>query len=272
MHRIGIILKNTFKILALGDVVGPRAVEYLSKNLWKVRKNHKIDMVIANGENASDPNGIDKTSARTLFDSGVDVITTGNHVFRKASVFSYLDDEESILRPLNFPKECPGHGDTIIKINGYKILVLNVMGASYLDVASSPFEAVERALQRNDGEYDFCVLDIHAEATGEKKAIAYNFADKIAVCYGTHTHVQTNDASILEGKCAYVTDLGMCGAIDSILGVKKEAVIYKLKTKMLSKFDFAEGEIEANGAIFEIDLNTFKPCGCELIKFKGEIQ
>ena len=272
MHRIGIILKNTFKILALGDVVGPRATEYLSSVLWRVRKNHKIDMVIANGENSSEPNGIDKTSARTLFDSGVDVITTGNHVFRKTSVFSYLDDEENILRPLNFPTECPGHGDTIIKINGYKILVLNVMGQSYLDVAYSPFEAVEKALQRNDGKYDFCVLDIHAEETGEKKAIAYNFADKIAVIFGTHTHVQTNDAQILEGKCAYITDLGMCGAEDSILGVKKEAVIYKLKTKMLSKFDFADGEIEANGAIFEIDLNTFKPIGCELIKFKGEVQ
>lgn len=271
-HRTGIILKNTFKILALGDVVGPRATEYLSRNLWKARKNYNIDMVIANGENSAEPNGIDKASAHTLFDSGVDVITTGNHVFRKASVFSYLDDEENILRPLNFPSECPGHGDTIIKINGYKILVLNVMGQAYLDVASSPFEAVERALQKNEGEYDFCVLDIHAEATGEKKAVAYNFADKIAVVFGTHTHVQTNDACILNNTCAYVTDLGMCGVQDSILGVKKEAVIYKLKTKMLSKFDFAEGEIEANGAIFEIDLNTFKPTGAELVKFKGEIQ
>ncbi len=271
-HRTGKILKNTFKILALGDIVGPRAVEYLSKNLWRVRKNHNIDMVIANGENSSEPNGIDKTSARALFDSGVDVITTGNHVFRKASVFSYLDDEESILRPLNFPSECPGHGDTIIKINGYKILVLNVMGQAYLDVAVSPFEAVEKSLQKNEGQYDFCVLDIHAEATGEKKAIAYNFSDKIAIAFGTHTHVQTNDACILNSTCAYVTDLGMCGPTDSILGVKKEAVIYKLKTKMLSKFDFADGEIECDGAIFEIDLNTFKPINCELIKFKGEVQ
>ncbi|MBQ3041320.1 MAG: YmdB family metallophosphoesterase [Clostridia bacterium] len=263
-------MKNTFKILALGDVCGPRATEYLSKNLWAQRKKYGADLVIVNGENSAEPNGIDKNSAKMLFEAGADVITTGNHVFRKTSVFSYLDDEENILRPLNFPSECPGHGETIIKINGYKILVLNVMGQAYLDVGESPFEAVEKALLRNKGEYDFCVLDIHAEATGEKKAIAYNFADKIAVAFGTHTHVQTNDAQILNGSCAYVTDLGMCGAEDSILGVKKEAVIYKLKTKMLSKFDFAEGEIEAQGAIFEIDLNTFKPTGCELIKFKGE--
>ena len=271
-HRIGLILKNTFRILALGDVCGPRASEYLEKNLWAVRKKYGINMVIVNGENCAEPNGIDKTSAKALFDSGADVITTGNHVFRKASVFSYLDDTESILRPLNFPSECPGHGDTIIKIDGYKILVLNVMGQAYLDVGESPFEAVEKALKRNEGLYDFCVLDIHAEATGEKKAIAYNFSDKIAVSFGTHTHVQTNDADILNGTCAYVTDLGMCGALDSILGVKKEAVIYKLKTKMLSKFDFAEGEIEAQGAIFDIETNNFKPVGCELIKFKGEIK
>ena len=265
-------MKNSIKILALGDVVGPRAVEYLERNLWRLRSRLGADFVIANGENSAEPNGIDKTSAKSLFDSGVDVITTGNHVFRKSSVFSYLDDEEYILRPLNFPNECPGHGDAIIKIDGIKILVLNVLGQAYMDVSDSPFSAIERALERNQGEYDFCVLDIHAEATGEKKAIAYNFADKIACAFGTHTHVQTNDAQILDGKCAYITDLGMCGARDSILGVKKEAVIFKLKTKMLSKFDFSEGEIELNGAVFELDRSTFRPISVEALKIKGDIK
>ena len=265
-------MKNSFKILAIGDVVGPRAVEYLSKNLWRLRSKLGADLVIANGENSAEPNGIDKLSAKAIFDSGVDVITTGNHVFRKSSVFSYLDDEEYILRPLNFPPECPGHGDTVIKIDGIRILVLNVLGQSYMDAGESPFTAIERALQRNEGEYDFCVLDIHAEATGEKKAIAYCFADEIACTFGTHTHVQTNDAQILDGKCAYITDLGMCGSVDSILGVKKEAVIFKLKTKMLSKFDFADGEIELNGAIFEFDRTTFKPLSAEILKIKGDIK
>lgn len=265
-------MKNSFKILAIGDIVGPRATEYLSKNLWRLRSRIGVDLVIANGENSAEPNGIDKQSARAIFDSGVDVITTGNHVFRKSSVFSYLDDEDYIIRPLNFPPECPGHGDTVIKIDGVRVLVLNVLGQSYMDASESPFASVERALERNDGEYDFCVLDIHAEATGEKKAIAYNFADKIACVFGTHTHVQTNDAQILNGTCAYLTDLGMCGASDSILGVKKEAVIFKLKTKMLSKFDFSEGEIELNGAVFEFDRSTFKPIGVEILKIKGDIK
>lgn len=263
----------SFRLLAIGDIVGPNAVEYIRKNLWTIRKKYKIDGVIANGENASEPNGIDRQSAEKLFASGVDVITTGNHVFRKNTVFRYLDDEDKILRPLNFPSSNPGHGDTIVNINGYRVLVMNVMGQVYFDnPPNCPFEAVEKSLNRYQGDYDFSVLDIHAEATGEKKAIAYCFANKISAVFGTHTHVQTNDAEILDGHCAYITDLGMCGATDSILGVKKEAVIYKMKTKMLSKFDFAEGIIEFNGAIFEIDTDTGKGIFCEAIKIKGDIK
>jgi metallophosphoesterase (TIGR00282 family) len=224
-------------------------------------------MVIANGENCAEPNGIDKPSAQALFECGVDVITTGNHVYRKSSVYSYLDDEEFILRPLNFPSRSPGHGECIIKINGYRVLCLNVLGSAYMDASGCPFEAIERALNRNAGAYDIAVLDIHAEATGEKLALAYDFSDRLSACFGTHTHIQTNDARIIKGRLGYVTDIGMVGARDSILGVKSESVIYRLKTKMLSRFDFAEGEIEANGAIFEIDTDTGRALSCQVIKF-----
>lgn len=264
-------MKN-LKILALGDVCGPRSVEYLKKSLWKIRKKHQIDFVVANGENASEPNGIDAQSAKALFDCGVDVITTGNHVWRKPTVFSYLDDTDCILRPLNFPSTNPGHGDVIADINGYRALVMNVLGQAYMDSSTSPFEAIQKCLARNEGKYDFAILDIHAEATGEKKAIAYDFADDLSIIFGTHTHVQTNDAQILKGKCGYITDLGMCGDNDSILGVKKEAVIFKMKTKMLSKFDFAtEGEIQCDGAIFEINTTSWHCENCQAIKFIGEI-
>lgn len=264
-------MKN-FKILALGDISGPRSVDYIKKSLWKYRKAHNIDFVVANGENSSEPNGIDKATASSLFDSGVDVITTGNHIWRKSNVFSYLDDEDNILRPLNYPSTNPGHGDTIIKINGVRILVMNVLGECYMESTLSPFEAVEKCLLKNTGAYDFAILDIHAESTGEKKALAYNFADDISVIFGTHTHVQTNDAQILNSKCGYITDLGMCGDNDSILGVKKDAVIYKMKTKMLSKFDFAtDGEIECSGAIFELSTNSWHCVKCQNIKFSGEI-
>ena len=260
-------MKN-LKILALGDIVGPRSVEYLKRCLWSIRKQNGIDFVVANGENASEPNGIDKETAETLFDCGVDVITTGNHIWRKPSIFTYLDDKAEILRPLNYPSANPGHGDTIIKINGYKCLVMNVLGQVYIDSSADPFDSVQKCLEKNRGKYDFAILDIHAEATGEKKALAYNFADSVSIIFGTHTHVQTNDAQILEGKCGYITDLGMCGDNDSILGVKKEAIIHKMKTKMMSKFDFAtNGKIECNGAIFEINTENWQCMSCHTIKF-----
>ena len=247
------------------------AVEYLSKNLWKIRKQHKIDFVIANGENSSEPNGIDKQSAVSLFECGVDVITTGNHVWRKSNVFSYLDDEERLLRPLNYPSTNPGHGDTVVSVNGYRVLVMNVLGEAYMDSSSSPFEAVEKCLTRNEGNYDFAILDIHAESTGEKKALAYYFSDRVSVIFGTHTHVQTSDGQVLDGRCAYITDLGMCGATDSILGVRKDAVIHRLRTKMLSKFDFATGDIKCDGAIFEVNTNTWQGISCQGVNFSGDI-
>jgi metallophosphoesterase (TIGR00282 family) len=261
---------NILKILAIGDVVGPNGVSYLKRNLWKIRGLYKIDAVIANGENSAEPNGIDKESATSLFESGVDVITTGNHVYRKSSAFKLLDDEDRIVRPLNYPSENPGKGDTVITVNGYKMLVLNVLGQAFMDATSCPFTAVEKALLANRGRYDFAVLDIHAEATGEKLALTSYFAESLAAALGTHTHVQTNDARVVNG-CACITDLGMCGAYDSILGCKKEPVIHKMKTKMLSKFDFADGETLFNGAIFEIDTDTGCAISCEAIKILGDL-
>ena len=256
-----------FKILAIGDICGPSGVEYLKSKLWALRRELGVDMVIANGENSAEPNGIDRSSASALFDSGVDVITTGNHVYRKSSVYSYLDDTEHILRPLNFPSSNPGHGDCIIKINGYRVLCLNAMGSAYMDTAACPFEAIEKCLSRNEGAYDFAIADIHAEATGEKAAIAYNFATRLSACFGTHTHIQTSDARVLEGGCGYITDLGMVGGRDSILGVKRENIIYKLKTKMLTRFEFDTENIEGSGAVFEIDENTGRCASCRAIRF-----
>lgn len=263
---------KAFRLLALGDIVGPRGAEYVAKTLWRIRKKYGVNAVAVNAENCAEPNGIDRESAELLLANGADVITTGNHVWRKSSIFSYLDDENRILRPLNYPDSNPGHGDCIIDADGVNILFMNVLGEAFMEACGSPFEAVERSLARNEGKYDFAVLDIHAEATGEKKAIAYSFADKVSVIYGTHTHVQTADAQIIDSSCGYITDLGMCGATDSILGVKKEAVIHKLRTKMMAKFDFAEGDIECQGAIFDINTDTWKAFNAKNIKYSGDIQ
>jgi metallophosphoesterase (TIGR00282 family) len=256
-----------FKILAIGDICGPSGLAYIRKNLWRVRKENKIDMVIANGENCAEPNGIDKESAEALFESGVDVITTGNHVYRKNSVLSYLDSCDEILRPLNFPSQNPGHGDCIIKINGYKVLCMNVMGSVYMDSSACPFESVERCLKRNDARFDFAVLDIHAEATGEKHAVAMCYDGRFSVIFGTHTHVPTADEQILPKGTGYITDIGMCGESGGILGMDTQCIVERMRTHLPNKYKAASGEPVAYGALFTVDEKSGKCTDVRRISF-----
>ena len=246
------------RILALGDIVGPSAVNELGIRLWAYRKENKIDFVTANGENASVGNGITPTDAKILLESGVDVITSGNHVWQKHELRSFLDDSKYIVRPMNYPSGSAGNGYTIVDCNGYRMLVMNVSGIIYMESLSCPFECVEKTLERESGNYDISLLDIHAEATSEKYAIARCFDGRIDCIFGTHTHVQTADEQILKGGTGYITDLGMCGPKESILGVKSDIIIKKLRTKMPQKFEFADGEIEFNGVIFDSDKRTIK--------------
>lgn len=241
------------RILALGDIVGPASVEGLKTRLWSYRKEEKIDLVIANGENASRGNGLEADVARQLLDYGVDVITGGNHIWQKNSLRSFLDSSPNIIRPMNYPGQSAGSGYTIADCNGYRALVMNVSGTVFMESLACPFEAVERCLRENEGRYDISFLDIHAEATGEKLAIARYFDGRITCIFGTHTHVPTADAQILSGGTGYITDLGMCGPKESILGVKSELIIEKMKNKMPVRFEFAEDGVEYNGAVFEVD-------------------
>ena len=245
------------RVLALGDMVSPRSVEGLKTKLWTYRKEEKIDFVIANGENASKGNGLEADAAMQLIDYGVDVITGGNHIWQKNSLRPFLDSSKNIIRPLNFPGQCAGQGYTTLDCNGFRILVINVSGTVYMESLACPFEAVEKCLNAQKGTYDLSFLDIHAEATGEKYALARYFDGKINGIFGTHTHVQTADEQILPGGTAYITDLGMCGPSDSILGVKSDIIIEKMRTKMPTRFEFGDGDIEYNGIIFEFDTSSF---------------
>lgn len=238
------------KLLCLGDVVGPVAVDRLCNSLWKYRKEHQIDFVMLNGENADAGNGITKATAERLLSAGVDVITGGNHMFKKREVYRYLDDEERILRPANYPAELPGKGDTILDVCGWSILVINVQGTVFMDALDCPFRTVERILDRNAGRYDLSLLDIHAEATSEKIALARYFDGRIDIIVGTHTHVPTADARILPKGSGFVTDLGMCGVTESALGVDTECIIQKLRYKIPVKFELAEGNVTFQGAEF----------------------
>lgn len=249
---IFLLSEKNMRILALGDVVGKAACEYLSKNLWNFRKEYNIDFAVVNGENSAEGNGISKQSAESLWSSGADVITTGNHIWKKNDIKGVLEDSENIIRPANYPNECPGNGYTVVDCNGYKILVMNVLGTVYTEPLACPFETVEKILQKTEGEYDISLLDIHAEATSEKIALGRYFDGKINAVFGTHTHVPTADEQIFEGGTGFVTDLGMCGGKRSVLGVKIEPIIKKLKNKMPSKFEFEQENIVCQGVVFDI--------------------
>ncbi len=242
------------KILAIGDIVGTRAIEYLRQNLWKLRDRMHIDFVIANGENATEIHGLSATDAQKILDCGVDLITMGNHTWSKRDLYPYLDNNpEKIIRPATFPGSSPGCGYTISDVCGYRMLCMNVQGVAFMEALSDPFDTVEYILAREDGEYDISFLDFHAEATSEKYAMARVFDGKINMIVGTHTHVPTADTQILPGGTAYVTDLGMTGPRNGILGTDTERVLRKTRQHLPSQFIVADGEIKADAVLFELN-------------------
>ena len=255
------------KILALGDVVGRRTIEYLRAKLWQKRSALGADFVVANGENVSEIHGITSDDAAALFDCGIDFITTGNHVFRAKSVEGLLESSHDIIRPANYPASCPGVGYSIKNVNGWRLLCMNVMGVVYLESLNSPFETVDRILEREKGNYDLSLLDIHAEATSEKLAIARYFDGRINIVFGTHTHVPTADEQILPHGSGYITDLGMCGPVDGILGTDADAVIHRFRTLMPTRFSVASGTVRAQGVIFDVDEGAKKVRSVRRVSF-----
>lgn len=242
------------KILAIGDIVGVRAVEYLKKNLWKKRDELRVDLVIANGENASDIHGISSSDAKALLDAGVDLITLGNHTWARRDIYDFLDSNpDKMIRPANFPGSCPGYGYVTVNVCGYNVLIMNAQGQAFMDQLDSPFDSIELILAREEGRYDLAILDFHAEATSEKYGIARYFDGKINIIFGTHTHVPTADLQLLPGGTAYVTDLGMTGPTNGILGTDTNAVLRRMREHMPSKFFPADGEIQAQAVLFETD-------------------
>ncbi|MBE6684107.1 MAG: YmdB family metallophosphoesterase [Ruminococcaceae bacterium] len=242
------------KILAIGDIVGVRAIEHLKQNLWGIRRKLGIDFVVANGENATEIHGLSASDAQKILDSGVDLITMGNHTWSKRDLYNFLDDNsDKIIRPANYPGNAPGCSYTTVDVGGYRLLCMNVQGVAFMDPLADPFEAVEYILAREEGEYDLSLLDFHAEATSEKYAMARVFDGKISMIFGTHTHVATADCQILPGGTAYVTDLGMTGPVNGILGTDSERVLRKMRMHMPSQFIVADGEIKSDAVIFETD-------------------
>ena len=239
-------------ILVIGDVVGSRGCEFLRNKLPALRQLKGIDLVIANGENSADGNGITPKSAGFLLDSGVDVITTGNHTFRRREVYDFLETSENIIRPANYPDSAPGKGICIVDMGRIKVAVLNLMGITYLENLYCPFDTLDKLLN-TAGLPKIRILDFHAEATGEKRALGYYADGKITALVGTHTHVPTADESLLPLGTGYISDAGMTGPIESALGVRPDLVIKKFREKLPVRFENAAGVCKMDCVLISAD-------------------
>ncbi len=239
-------------ILCIGDVVGENAVSYLQKKLWGFRKLKAVDFCVVNGENAAVV-GIEPNQAESLFAAGADVITLGNHAFQKKNILRYLDDRRNILRPANLSPLSPGMGWGEFDTPFGKVAVINLIGRCGMDFGpDNPFYEAERILAKLTAK--IVLVDFHAEATSEKAALAWHLDGRITALWGTHTHVQTSDGRILPKGTGFITDLGMTGPEQSILGVKPEQSVSRfLGSPIRTPYFQAEGPCKIEGALFDID-------------------
>ena len=246
------------RILAVGDLVGEPGVRKLKEILPKIKKEEKIDFVITNGENSAGGMGITEKNFRDILEAGTNVITMGNHTWGKKDIFKFIEDPQ-LLRPANYPKGVVGKGVGIYECKGKKIAVMNLIGRVDVNILSeNPFLIAKEMVQEIKDKVDIIIIDFHAEATAEKIAMARYLDGKITVLFGTHTHVQTADEQILPEGTAYITDIGMTGPKDSVIGMDIHASIKRFETTLPEKYKLAEGECIFNGVIFDIDDETNK--------------
>ncbi|MBM4030488.1 MAG: TIGR00282 family metallophosphoesterase [Planctomycetes bacterium] len=247
--------------LMIGDVIGRPGRHFLRENLRRIVAREGIDLVIANGENSSGGLGITKATAAELHASGVHVITTGDHVWRRRDVAAALAEDPRLLRPQNFPAGAPGAGMvTVTTAAGVPVRVISLLGRVFLEPIDCPFECVERILERSPGP-PATIVDFHAEATSEKGAMGWFLDGRVSAVLGTHTHVQTADERLLDNGTAFITDIGMTGACRSIIGRKVEQVIERLRTRLYVEMDVAAGAVMMCGVIVSVNPETGRAVG-----------
>jgi metallophosphoesterase (TIGR00282 family) len=244
----------TFTILFIGDIVGKAGRRAVDTFIPDVISHHNVNFVIANGENAAGGTGITPNIADALFSLGINVLTSGNHIWQKKEILEYIRSEKRLIRPLNFSPDAPGMGSCFVKTGeGITVAVINLAGRVFMDTYSCPFRAVDQELERLSQKADIIVVDFHAEATAEKQALGWYLDGRASAVIGTHTHVQTADERILPKGTAYITDVGMTGAVDSVIGVKKELAIQKFLTSMPVRFESSLLNPQLNGIIITLD-------------------
>lgn len=255
------------RLLFLGDVVGQGGCDFLMEKLPAFKRQNNIDICIANGENSAQGNGVSPQSIKAMLDSGVDFITLGNHTYKRVEITDYLERDVPVARPYNYPQGAPGKGVGIIDKGRYRVAVINMLGTAYSEPLGNPFSEMDKALGETDG-CKIIIVDFHAEATAEKRAMGFYLDGKVTAVFGTHTHVQTADQQILPKGTAYITDAGMCGPVQSVLGVEPCLAIKKFKTNLPVRFENAGGEYMLCGVITEIDEKSGKPISIERVDIR----
>jgi len=246
------------KILFIGDIVGKPGRDAIKELLPGLKKEFSLNFVIGNAENAAGGSGITASVAKDLFDAGVSVLTSGDHIWKKREIFEIINSESRILRPANFPPGTPGAGFGVFKNNNALIGVINIVGRVFMDALECPFRTVMQAQEALAKQTKIIIVDIHAEATSEKVALGWYLDGKVSAVLGTHTHIQTADEKVLPNGTAYITDVGMTGPCDSVIGRKIEDVLERFITCVPTRFEVAENNVQVQGVVVDIDENTGK--------------
>jgi metallophosphoesterase (TIGR00282 family) len=259
------------RILFIADVFGKPGRRMVEKRLPGLREEFGLDFVVANGENAADGVGITSAIGRSLFAAGVDVITLGNHAYRQREVYPFLDADPRIIRPANHAAAAPGRGTALVQTaDGTPVVVINLIGQLFLDAARSPFEMATRLAGDAREQAAVVLVDFHAEATSEKVAMGRLLDGRVTAVVGTHTHIQTNDPAVLPGGTAYLTDAGMTGPHDSVIGVRADLVLRRFQTGLPVRFEPAEGDVRIEGAVIECDAESGRAISIETVRISAE--
>lgn len=244
------------RVIAIGDIVGRPGRKAIERLLPNLRAEYRPNLVIANAENAAGGNGLTREIADDLLWGGVDVLTSGNHIWDKKEIYSFIGDKERLLRPANYPPGTPGQGYCLVSLTeGQVLAVINLAGRAFMPSLDCPFRTADSLVTSLQEQATAIIVDFHAEATAEKIALGWYLDGRVSAVYGTHTHVPTADARLLHRGTAYVTDIGMTGPRDSVLGIKVEPVIQKFLTQLPAKFDVAPGPVVLQGVVIDIDAN-----------------
>ncbi|MFV9509774.1 TIGR00282 family metallophosphoesterase [Tepidibacillus sp. LV47] len=259
------------RILFFGDIVGSPGRRAIQENIGKIKQKYRPQIIVANGENAAGGRGITEKILKELMNLGIQVITMGNHTWDQKDVYQFIGNFPNLIRPANYPSGTPGKGYTIINFNTHKLAIINLQGRTFLPAIDCPFKKAEEILESVRKETSNILIDFHAEATSEKQAMGWFLDGKVSAVIGTHTHVQTADERILPKGTAYITDVGMVGPYDGILGMKKEEVIEKFITSMPQRFEVDKsGRWQLNAVIIDIDLASGKAKHIERIFLNQE--